>query len=339
MDDGNGTMFYYWTESPDVNTPYDFSQPVSGPLHLYAKWGQPQYVTSFAVDASGSTLHVVDWVKKEINVGADPVTLDATFVTVPDDYTFAFAAACADTDLISENNSITELYYNYNINEPAVYVRYANGTAAPLGSNSVFFVYYQNKTLDIRYMSMDSAGVLSDVTITNTSAAHSLTLTGSHDVSDTVTAPLAWADNASLNYYSFAIGASTPSNVTGVFNASDLRVITGAVDSDGSRPSLQVRNTWRGLQVSTDGTEWVDCGYDMALYVVYYEQQPTVILVEAQTIGTESVMGGKFKYTFTVYASADQMQGEPLFAGDYYLSSGEEQSAILFYNGAAAQVI
>ncbi|MBW3079695.1 InlB B-repeat-containing protein [Bifidobacterium simiiventris] len=53
----NGKQFLGWTTSADGSTPYNFAAPVTGPLTLYAKWGE-----------AGVTYHLVTF---RMNVGED----------------------------------------------------------------------------------------------------------------------------------------------------------------------------------------------------------------------------------------------------------------------------
>ena len=61
-----------------------------------------------------------------------------------------------------------------------------------------------------------------------------------------------------------------------------------------------MENTWRGFVYSTDGVNWHNCGYDMELYVVYYEQRPTIVNLTEKTIGLPEDMSEEFEYSVVI---------------------------------------
>ena len=152
-------------------------------------------------------------------------------------------------------------------------------------------------------------------------------------------------------------------------NASNLSLITNAVGEAGPVPTLRVRNTWRGFEYTTETGEnavWTSCGYTPQLYVVYYTQQPTVVMFEEKTVGTSAVMNTEFTYnllvtqttTTTTSVQTQTWDGEKwVNSGDpvvtettstpatifdttasgnrpYILKNGEANSSILFYSSS-----
>ena len=361
--DANGKMFRYWKTARDGTSAYDYSTNVTEDmlnattedgvttkhLDLYVHWSDGIPVTVHAVDASQEQLvertASDGWVIDSLVVGAAPVPVgDRTHVAPPADphYLFAFAAASDSCDSISENQAITDLYYN--VTEKQVYATYANGSTAPLGDNEVYFVYYQEKSRSINYDKMDSGGVLSPVDVVSTAPGEAEHL-GVYDMTTIMdsasgSTPLDLVQDGTLGlqYYNFAIGDESAEN------AGQLHALTTAADSGGSLPVLELRNTWRGFQYSLDdGATWVNCGYAPALYVVYYTQQPTVVMIQEQTVGSSEVMGEQFNYQVVV-TQQETDSTDPdnpavtesnVFSGVYTLPDDDgnnAQSAILFYS-------
>ena len=159
-------FFHYWgTQRYGDDTAieeYDFTKPINGELHLYAYWAGPIEVPVHAIDSSSQTLVNKDsaWlIKTVIEVGADPIPLEtkenAMVYASSNDlngYEYAFAVVHSSTagiQSISEDEAITELFYNSS--EKKVYVRYTDGSTAPLADeDEVYLVFYQQKELPIR---------------------------------------------------------------------------------------------------------------------------------------------------------------------------------------------
>ena len=173
---------------------------------------------------------------------------------------------------------------------------------APLAdTDEVYLVYFKEPlTIDIGYKVMDMTGAMSDASLRNNAGNPTTAAVGTFVMNNVVTGPLSYkANTANYRYYAYAIGAP---NAT---NASQLQLITGTSNSDNNRPSLQVKNTWRGVKYSTDGgTTWLSCGYDgeVQLYVVYFEtdSQPSVVTINEKTIGTAADMSEEFEYTVSI---------------------------------------
>lgn len=306
-------FFHYWgTQRYGDDTAieeYDFTQPINGELHLYAYWAGPIEVPVHAVDSSGETLADKDseWLiqpETVIEVGADPISLateeQATLYAskVPNGYEYAFAAVHSSTagiQSISEDEAITELFYNSS--EKKVYVRYTDGSTAPLADeDEVYLVFYQQKELPIGYKLAEMGGTLTTKNVSGSAPGGTGAL-GSYSMSSNVTAPLGWAsyNTNSSNYYAYAIGPQ------GATTTEQLQIITSSSNQDINRPNLQIRNTWRGFEYSLTGSEWIHCGYEnLQLYVIYFESHPTIITLTEKTIGTELDMGEEFEYTITI---------------------------------------
>ena len=293
----DGRLFRYWaTKDGDQYTEYDFSQPVTGALNLYAFWSEPMLVKVHAVDASQPDLTETNWQTTDVTVGTVSVDLTAaSHVTAPDDYAFAFAAVADSPDSVSDSHAVSAV--KYDSAKKSICVKYdgdADFTVLERGQE-LYFVYYQQKTLNIGYKCMESGGALTTVPA---SGAPSLTSAlGEYNMTESITQPLSWVDN-SYTHFAFAIGSADAAS------ASALSLVTDLSGTDTDRPALQLRNTWRGFEYSTDGNDWVNCGYNPALYVIYYTQQPTVIMLREQTVGTRSVMETAFTYDLLITESA-----------------------------------
>ena len=310
---GDNRLFRYWAvragsgtdADPYVYTEYDFAQPVTGVLDLYAYWSDPEPITVHAVDASLETLadktNDNSWSVENVAASTEETALTETsHVIAPDNYEFAFAAVSDALNSVSEENAVTAIKYE----DKKVKVKYTGESSfSVLDENcELYFVYYEKKALNIGYRSLDTHDALSSVTVTDAAPRTTgSTLLGTYNMTDNLTTPLSYvSDSSAFSYYSFAVGSkATESGM----NISDLDLVTDAVDSDADAPALRIRNTWRGFEYTTetvDGAEWISCGYDPQLYVIYYTQQPTVVLFDEKTIGTGAFMDTKFTYNLLV---------------------------------------
>jgi uncharacterized repeat protein (TIGR02543 family) len=367
----NGTenlMFTFWGIATDSTTAYNYSQPVTCALDLYACWSEAKTVTAHAVDASAQTLAEKTnsdegWTVNNITVGQNVIELtESSHVTAPSSYLFAFAAVSQNLESVSPTNEITHI--KYDSSSQKVKVKYKGESAyRVLGDGrEIYFVYYQEKSLNIGYKEMQPSGVLDSVTgMSGSACISSGTITDVYEMATGVNAPLAWGNNGGAHVYTnyaFAIGKADPNDVTQM-NASDLSLITAASNSDDSLPVLRVRNTWRGFEYTTesgDNAVWTNCGYNPQLYVIYYTQQPTVIMFSEQTVGLSAVMGTEFTFNLKVTETTTSAQKQQLIGFDwenvgspedytsdifdttvlpntpYVLKNGEANSAILFYS-------
>ena len=311
--DERSRMFFQWrTVKYDVgaapDTPeadadkYDFSEPVTGPLDLYAYWAGEISVPVHVLDASQERITektVGDgWTISNVRVGADPVSLPGNFVTAPsENYALAFVAIHEKTgseeglQSVSPDEAITGVYYNQR--ERQLYIKFADTTKADAPfyeTHEIYYVFYEKKPLPIAYCQMQPSGVLNAVT-TVPAAPVSTALLGEFDMAEAITSPMTWTNNG-YAYYAYAVGIANAPDTTG------LPEITATSTSDDSRPALFIRNTWRGFQFSEDGSIWIDYGYDPTLYVVYFQQLPTVITFDEQTVGPETLKTEDTKFYY-----------------------------------------
>lgn len=373
-------IFISWADAADSTTAYDYSRPVMGALNLYAHWGEAKVVTAHAVDASAQDLAektngVDGWTVNNVTVGPDEIALNgSSHVTAPEGYTFAFAAVSQDLESVSPANEITHI--RYSSSNQKIEVQYkGESTYRVLGDDrDIYFVYYQNKSLNIGYKEMKPSGVLESVSSVSASAhSSSGPVTGIYSMASDVSTPLAWGNNNGNNAYTnyaFAIGRVDLNDQNTQMNASDLSLITAVSNSDDSRPVLRVRNTWRGFEYTTESgedAEWISCGYDPQLYVVYYVQTPTVVMFSEKTLGLSTgpnaVVDTAFTFNLKVMETTTAAQKQQK-TGDvwenvgspedyttdvfdttvspntpYVLKNGEANSAILFYGRPGADAI
>ncbi|MBR2702231.1 MAG: InlB B-repeat-containing protein, partial [Erysipelotrichaceae bacterium] len=313
---GTGSyMFFTWTTDPNAQTitSYDFSQPVTEKLDLYAYWRGPIEVPVHAIDASGATLSLKDtWLAQNAKIPvltsevAINSTLAATYVTgLPSDYEYAFAVVLernttSTRSNVYESNAVSSIKYNQEAKH--LYVKYADtskGSVALDESYEIYFVYYQKKTLSILYKGMPSTGELTNITTTISSSAPTATNVklGDYVMASQVTRPKAWNSDTTYTHYAYAIGNASATNASG------LQLITASSDSDSSLPTLEIKNTWQGFYYSTDSGEkktWTSCGYSPALFVVYYKQLPTIVIFKEKTVGIKDVMDTEFEFNLKI---------------------------------------
>lgn len=343
---GNLTFLYWATRTGNdgsyTYTKYDFSQAVSEELDLYAFWDAPLTVPVRAADASAETIVEktsadAGWtVPQELSVSAVAIDPLSASVTAPSGYLYAFATVSEDAAGLSEK-PIQTLYYSPE--DGRAHVTYADGEDAALESgDAVWFVYYQQKKLNISYMDAATDGALSSVSSLDPSAPEEAADLGGFDLASEITKPLFWADRTGY-YYAFAIGEPGAGNVSG------LTLITDASDTDDSRPALQIRNTWRGFEYSTDGSSWQSCGYSAQLYVVYSEAQPTVVTFRESTLGFAADLETPFTFNYRIEESDNngntwtQVYDSESAGASILLKNGESYSAVLFTNGNKVQRI
>ena len=333
--------FLYWAtkDENDEYTQYDFSRPVTGGLDLYAFWGAPVTVPVHAVDASqaGPVEKTSDdgWTIQDLTPPASPAAPEQSAVTPPagPSYELAFITVSDSPDNVKEK-PVQTLYYSSEDGE--VHVTYADGSDETLGAGEgLYYVLYQTKALPISYKNVnESTGKLSDVKVSGTGVPASTGALGSCNVESIITAPLTGAHRT--GYYAYAIGNADAGDI------SDLELITTASGSDDVRPALDIENTWRGFQYSTDGgASWLHCGYEPALYVVYFDKQPTVVTFSEETFGLASDMETAFTFNYTIEQSSDSgSRWEPVSANTQVtLRDGEAHSAVLFTGAGVVQRI
>lgn len=341
--DGSGYMFYYWTGeqvSPDhtPDAPFDFTRKITAATTIYAYWSGPKSVTVKAAKGTADGL-VSMGVQGTITVGADPVD-PATQLSVlsvsSSDYGFDIAVACDQSDLqsVAEEDAVDYLYYNSSDGKVWLHFKEAGREDLPMQEDDVlWFIYHEKKQLHIGYNTVAADGALSaaDVsgaapTLTKDKTTGAPIRLGEFDVREQLAQPLSWVvDTSTWKYFSYAVGK------TNADTASDLKLITDYSASDGSRPALRVRNSWNGFHYSVDGgSSWVNCGFDVQLYVVYFKWAPTLIRIWETTFGTASVPAGwsaspmETGFNYTVEGITDT----PL---SFTLSSGESRTVITYY--------
>ena len=310
-------IFRYWTTDPDptpASAEYDFSQPVSGALDLYACWSEPNTLKVHAVDASAETLaETNDWAVNDITVDTEETELTAvSHVTAPAVYEFAFAAVSDSLEGISESNAVTTV--KYDSIRKRVCVKYAGETSytALADGKEVYFVYFNKKTLPIGYKSIDEDDQLSDVSAAGTAPTATDTALGTYNMAEKLASPLDWVEGSSFTCYAYGIGGSVLNSVEG------LHMLTSASSAGEASPQLQVRNTWRGFEYSEDGLEWTNCGYDPELYVIYYTQKPTVVTFNEETVGDASLMEKPFAFEYVVAETKEtSVQKQRLTDGEW----------------------
>ena len=335
----NEEMFQFWSTTRYTvvtdNTPFDFSQPITqelieetgnSQLVLYAIYDAPIKLPVHVVDSSNETLENKDstWRLQEnliinsdtdIDIGTESIA--RTYADPQaENYKFAFACVSDSLDNVAEENSILDVYYDQSARH--VYVTYADGRKEPIPENmEVYLVYYTYPSVEpIGYVKMETNGALEDLrdagkirSGTPTEAA----VDSAYEMAEHLTTPLTYPTTP-YQYYSYAIGSPNAAS------SADLRIITAPSDSNGSRPSLQVKDTWRGFQYSVDGgSTWVNAGYDIELYVVYYDTQPTVVNLHEKTIGFEEDMTKKFTYSVDITEQTKTITGR-----EYYYYSNQE---------------
>ena len=327
-----GLVFRNWRTSAigdgqaaDDSSVYDFAQPVTGALDLYAYWDGPVKVPVHAVDTSAYTMEDRDgtWLAEGafIPAGTGGTSLEseedaAAYMKEnmpPEGYVFAFAAvhgSAADLQTVSEEEAVTGVFYNPD--EGRVYVRYADGEKedAPLREgDEICLVYYQERALSVEYVCMDTSGALSEADAApEAPRTTGEALLGTGDVRELLDSPLAWENTGSYGYYAYAVGT------LGADSESDLSLITAPSDSDDAqaRPTLEIRATWRGLEYTvSEGDTWISCGYDAGLYVVYFERRPVMITIGEETVGTRTLLESEsFAYEAVITDYADGTAGE-----------------------------
>lgn len=326
-------LFYNWKTSGGAI--YDFSTPVTGSLDLYANWSGLKTVPVHILDATQETIveksNGDGWsIDHAVQAGkaASGFSTPSAFVTSPEDYVFAFAAAydaSANIQSVSETDKIIEI--KYDSAKKAVTVRYdgaENFTTLPAGYE-IYFVYYKKEHVSITYQSMGLGGTVElDTHVAAAAPKQTDELgTGVYDIKDAVSTPLAWISGYnSYSYYAYALDADDSSG--------GLTIITDVSNADGSGNSLKLRNTWRGFEYSENGTDWSGCGYDPKFYVIYYEQQPSIITVTEKTVGTEELIDSEsFNYEVSIVNSNPGDPAAPVIS--FSLKSGESRTLAAYY--------
>nr|WP_297706948.1 SpaA isopeptide-forming pilin-related protein [uncultured Butyrivibrio sp.] len=353
--------FAYWssvryTDDAALATEYDYTQPVTGQITLFGFWRSPIEVPYHVVDASAEDLALVDAWKTEpghfsVTVGTDISVANPVadgFVDLPSGKTYTYAFACLSDVYthVSGENRIKAVFYD--TTNRAAAVRMEDNSERLLDPTmEIHLVYYEDPlTPNITYTYMNTQGVLQNINASVNAAAPKIVQpyissvpantdvlpyvpsASVYTVGTQVTSPKAWSNNSDYKYYAFAIGKP------GAANDSDLNLITKIENSDSTRPNLQIKNTWRGLMYSLDGTNWSSGGYNRELYVVYFTAKPTIITLEELTIGTRSdVLQEVFNFR-VVITERQGTEVRNVSNTIYSLKSGENRSVTVFYTAA-----
>ena len=232
-----GRSFRGWATSNSASSPlYDFSQPVTGALDLYALWDTAPTCDVLVVDSSDyPTIAFAPWVdsdndgtpdgRAEITVTSEhqtPAELATAITSAADAYnstnskTYAFSFATVlgntvDMQYIQEER-IDQIYYSPQDGKThLVYdLSTANERDAALDDDEqLYFVYYQVRTPDIGYLLMEISGNVTDITSQMISSAPTSTagLTGV-----TISADTAFTIYGSGSYHPMTW---LPSTITG----------------------------------------------------------------------------------------------------------------------------
>ena len=345
-------MFRYWSLNKSGTTmtaqPFDFSQPITQDmlgnndyLTLYGCWNKPVEIPVHLIDTSNET-----WVQRDdlltggsdtkiILNNSDVLTINPSYYVnnLPSGYKFAFACASKDGGYvvsdISEDKEITKIWY-----DPAEYkvkVKYSDGTTHDFDTDTdtkdaVYLIYYKPEQVPIKYEVMSTDGTFTDKTDNVRNGAPRTTdfsdgNSNTYNMQSGIARPLYYINNNNnYQYYSFAVGK----NVSAL-SASDLKVITDYSESDDDRPQLQVRRVWNGFEYSLNGLNWNYCGYDIALYAIYYEQKPTIVNLTEKTIAMPEHMSDEFKYTINIIPTKTVTVTRKYYYRYYYYGSWHYQ--------------
>ena len=296
---------------------FDFSQPITRPITLHARWSNFIRVPFHVVDSSHATPVLMDgeWLNEEHRQFKIGNYADVSFAGEPSQYLhdvpptheYAFTCVSASPEGVSDaaDRRIVRMYYNAEPGIRTVYVDYANGTTGPMSDDKeIYVVYYANpRPIKIAYEKMETDGGLTPVATNAASAAPGwVAVDGDATNMATVAkAPKSYpVDSSGFKYYAYAIGE------TNAASSAQLRFITGAKGLDDSdRPVLWIRNTWRGCEYCTgdplaENAVWNRYGADAQLYVVYFTSQTTIVNFKELTVGTEADRAERFEYVVAV---------------------------------------
>ncbi len=313
-------MFHYWstekqTEFGSETEPFNFAETKitkeflngANSMTLYGCWKTPIKIPVHVVDTTDK-----DWVLKDqwlsdpmIKINGSEVLLNSRELcdellnpnaSAGYDWELACTAGngAEDYKSISEDTKIDSIWYDPETRQVMVT---PSGSTTPRVFNeetdAVYLVYYKSpETLPIIYRKMNLEGRLVDITKRNDAPTDADVSKIAYNIHERINAPLSYTNNAT-NYYSFAIG------VPGANSSAGMKIITDYKSNDTDRPFLQIRNTWKGFQYSI-GNEWVDCGYDVNIYAIYYEKRPTIVNLSEITKGLQADMDTPFHYQVTI---------------------------------------
>lgn len=372
----NNVSFLGWSTSSDTTEPnYNFETPVTEPLDLYAVWGTAPTFNVTVVDSTEYATLVNDhhkivpapWVDSDyddsngadgitsIALTSEPQTPAALIAAVTSqaagyntahgttyDFTFAVVEQTSTAMWDIHEERIGQIYYSSQ--DGQIHLVYGSGSSArdevlDQASQQLYFVYYQIRTPEIKYMLMELSGFVSEITNMSSNAPQSIATLADGGVvrpneAITISAsynPMSWLDSTnvirneridytdysttpatshvnnnlsiarnSITYYNFAIGSANAENSVQLNHKT--QAYTGGETGTNARPEIKIKNTWRGLLFSQDGgVTWFDAGVDDPwLYIVFYTETPTVITVYNRTVGLPDDMGTFFDYDYWI---------------------------------------
>lgn len=353
VSDNPEEMFRYWSAEKQTTVgvmqpDFDFSTPVTQEiigendrLILYGCWSAPIKIPVYYVNTTDP-----DWVREDawLADGLDTriVLHDSNEVPFTDishadayaapgataDYDWAFACTQKNGDNdyqnISEDTIIKAIWYDADAMK--VMVRYSDDSEHVFdpAQEAVYLVYYKSpETIPVKYDRMSIEGGLTPVTVMNAATVEAHVTAEPYVMGDAghIGRPLYWANinNADYKFYSFAVGAPDAEDASG------LKVISDYKTDDTKRPALQVKNTWKGFQYSLDGESWHDCGYNIALYAIYYEQRPTIVTLTEKTIGLPEDMSEEFDYSIQIEQTEKKTVKTTYYYGnrDYIINNSQ----------------
>lgn len=322
-------MFHYWSLEKQTaygteTAPFDFSTTRitqeflnnATSLTLYGCWTNPIKLPIHVVDTTDK-----DWVLRDsewllngypdtkIVLNGNPAVFNAaTGVTylIPGsvdtagdtyDWECAFIGGKGENEYknLSEENKVKSLHYD--VDSRNIIADMADGTKRVFDpiNEEIYMVYFKSpEQVPVKYVEMATNGKLTQTNTTNCPSDLNVAK-DSLNLSTPLMTPLDYPTKE-YKYYSFAIGSPYNNNT----NTTDLKIITDYARDNDNRPQLAIRNTWKGFQYSTaenpTESDWVDCGYDINIYVVYFENRPTIVNLTEETIGLPDVMNTEFDY-------------------------------------------
>ena len=381
---GSGSKsFHGWATSNIAGSSYyDFTQPVTGALDLYALWDTAPTCNVVVVDSSDyPTIAYAPWVDSDGDGVADgqatitltserqtSAALAAAHTTAGSGYSayaFSFATVLGksvDQQYLREER-IEQIYYSPQ--DGRTHLIYGSGSDARdeiLSENEqLYFVYYQVRTPDIGYLLMEISGDVTDITSQMQDAPVStagLGVTISVDTPFSISStyqPMGWLpetisienhepiNKSSITHYNFAIGAPGATNSVDLHHKT--QAYTGNETGADARPDLYIKNTWRGLQFSQDGTNYFNADADSKLYVVFYTETTTVVILYNSTVGLAADMDTQFTYDYWIEDISLDNNGNPVYTSaslvftsrpsfSQQLSNGDTYSAYTTTNGS-----
>jgi uncharacterized repeat protein (TIGR02543 family) len=342
-------VFYCWTtEAGNLNKAFDFSQPIPGALELYAYWAAPGTVPVRAAWKNADGVKCFDGPSSlpTIQAGTNEVTPASQLSFVQGEYrveesTYGYDIAVIGTEeqlaYVTEEDAVQSVYYDRESEK--VWVRFADPGRedVPLKAGEcLWFLFYKKKTLDIAYVGASVDGGLTPVYEPQASELMRTSELGEFDASAFALPSV----NSEWGYFSFALGPAYVAEGEGKTAISDLQLFSAPVPTTGGQARFWVRNSWQGIQCSMDEENWISCGYQPQLYVVWFQYQPTLIRLWETTYATRELIG---KTAFEYSAEIGNPDGSAGQSFSFTLKSGESKTIIAYHwtddSGRHAQTV